>query len=245
VAVGTIVTVPDPRIVEVVAGSGADWIFADCEHGAISTWELSKLLGVVPQSIPTVARIQSNEEIYVKQALDAGCSGIVCPQVNDASTARELVRWAKYPPLGSRSVGISRAHAYGRRFHDYVAEANSSTSVIVQIENIVGVENITSILEVEGVGGVFLGPYDLSGSMGKVGQVNAPEVVEKMVTVLRSCNDREIPVGGYFGSSAAFQAFSKSDMFDVVAVGIDLALLAQTALTLIADVKSVTSPPHP
>ncbi|WP_181766370.1 HpcH/HpaI aldolase family protein [Streptomyces albidus (ex Kaewkla and Franco 2022)] len=230
VPLGTIVTMPDPRVLELCVLAGCDWLFVDCEHGAIALPQLGALLAG-KGSTPALVRLPADDEQHVKQALDAGCEGIICPRVEDAETVRRLVDHGKYPPLGSRSVGIGRAHGYGLNFSGHLAEANESTSVVVQIESEEGVRNLDEILAVPGLGGVFIGPYDLSGSMGVPGQVETPAVRRAVRHVVDSCKEAGVPVGQFFGTRAAFDAAESRDLHDFAAIGIDTVFLA----TAVAD----------
>ncbi len=213
---------------------GCDWIFVDCEHGNISTDQLSGLLCAAPASVSVLVRIPANEEIFVKQALDAGCGGVICPKVESPVEAERLVRWAKYPPLGERSVGIARAHGYGLEFDNYVSEANTKTSVVVQIETVRGVEELARILGVEGLGGVFIGPYDLSGSMGVPGRVDAPTVQRIVIEVVKTCKKTSTPVGQFFGTEVDFIKCPHRDDLDFVAIGLDTSILAHEISSSIA-----------
>jgi 2-dehydro-3-deoxyglucarate aldolase/4-hydroxy-2-oxoheptanedioate aldolase len=235
---GAIVTLPDPRILEMCVEAGCDWLFVDCEHGAIVPAELGRVLPGA-RGVPVLVRIPANEEYFVKQALDAGCDGVVCPQVGDAETVRRLVRWSKYPPDGARSVGIGRAHGYGLRFGEHLAEANAATSLVVQIENRRAVENIAEIVAEPGLGGVFIGPYDLSASLGKPGQVSDPEVLDAVRRVVDACAAAGIPVGQFFGTHTAFVAAPERDRYDYAAIGIDTALLTAAVSTELRAARHV------
>ena len=111
-------------------------------------------------------RVPLNDEIWIKKVLDIGAAGIMVPQVNTAEAARRAVRLSKYPPRGSRSVGVARAQGYGARLGEYLQTADQETAVIVQAEHIEAVEHIEEILGVEGVDAVLVGPYDLSATWG-------------------------------------------------------------------------------
>lgn len=224
-ALGTVVTLPDPRVLEICVLAGCDWIFVDCEHGAIAPSRLSAVL-TGAGAVPVLVRLPANDEQHVKQALDSGCAGIICPQVEDARTARRLVGLSTYPPLGSRSVGIGRAHGYGLRFADHLAAANDSTSLVVQIESAEGVRNIDEILAVPGIDGVFIGPYDLSASMGVPGQVGSARVQQAVRAVVTGCRDAGVPVGQFFATRAAYESAAHKERYDFAAIGIDTMLLA-------------------
>lgn len=222
---GTIVSLPDARVLELCVLAGCEWLFVDCEHGAIAPAELSRVL-VGAGTAPALVRIPANEEQFVKQALEAGAAGVICPLVGDAQTVRRLVSWSKYPPVGRRSVGLGRAHGYGLRFAEHLAEANAATTVVVQAESREAVAAIEEIVAVPGLGGVFIGPYDLSASLGKPGQVGDPEVLAAIRRVVDVCRAAGVPVGQFFGSREAYETAPERERYDFAAIGVDVALLA-------------------
>lgn len=235
-ALGSIITLPRPELLEVAALAGCEWVLVDCEHGSVGNRDLSALLTGAPDGLRVLVRIAANEETHVKQALDAGADGIVCPAVPDAATAGALVAWAKYPPAGRRSVGVGRAHGYGLRFADYVEGANDGTSVVVQIETTTGVAAAEEILAVDGLGGVLIGPYDLSASMGFIGRPDAPEVSAVVADVARGCRERALPVGLFYVTSAAYGAAQDRPPLDFVLIGTDTGLLAGALKAELAQV---------
>lgn len=201
-------------------------MLVDCEHGSIAVAEVGSVLVGAPEGFPVLVRVPAAEEVCVKQALDAGAAGIVCPMVEDSATVRSLVRWAKYAPIGARSVGIGRAHGYGLSFGSYLDTANAGTSVIVQTESAAGVAAASDILDVEGLGGVLIGPYDLSASMGQPGEPSAPAVLAAVADVVNHCNDADVPVGQFFASGTAYTQVPRQGQLDFVAVGLDTMTLA-------------------
>lgn len=171
---GTMVTLESPATAEVLASLGFDWFFVDGEHGPLGTQELLGILRAVDQRVPCVVRVPGASEVEIKKVLDIGAAGIIVPMVNSAEQATEIVNWARYSPAGSRGVGLARAHGYGLSFANYMQQANEEVSVIVQAEHFQAVENIEEIVAVEGVDAIQLGPYDLSASMGKMGELDDP-----------------------------------------------------------------------
>jgi 2-dehydro-3-deoxyglucarate aldolase len=224
--IGTIISLPDPRLLELAALAGSKWTFLDCEHGAVAPADLGRVLAGAPEGVPILVRLPSNDEIWIKQALDAGAAGVICPVVEDAATTERLVRWAKYPPRGARSIGIGRAHGYGLSIAPYLEVANATTSVVVQVESITGAHALDEILAVDGLGGVFIGPYDLSASMGLVGQPEAPAVRDVIADIVRRCRRKRVPVGRFYPTGRAYADAQDRDLLDFVAIGIDLVLLA-------------------
>ncbi len=225
---GTIVTLPCPQIAEQLAGCGFDWLFIDGEHGPLSIGDIHLLLQAAQPRCACLVRLAATDEVHIKQALDAGADGIIAPLVNDADTAKRVVALSKYPPLGTRSVGIGRAHAYGQAFTEYVDGANERLAVVVQVEHVDAVANIDAIVDVPGIDGVFVGPYDLSASMGKPGRVDDPDVQAHIETVRRACLQRQIATG-IFGRNAAALRPHQENGFTLLAVGMDTLLLGQSA----------------
>ena len=131
---GTIVTLAAPEVPELLSAAGLDWLFIDCEHAPLDFLAAQALLQAA--RVPCVVRVPDGHEATLKKALDIGAAGVVIPMVNSGQQARGIVSFCKYPPLGTRGVGIVRAQSYGLSFQDYVAHANESTAVIVQVEHI-------------------------------------------------------------------------------------------------------------
>ena len=235
---GTIVTLSCPPIAELLSRSGFDWLFIDGEHGCLSACDIQLLLQAAQPACPCVVRVAANHEVYIKQALDAGADGIIAPLVNDADTAARVVAYAKYPPMGKRSVGIARAQGYGASFADYVNRANENMAVIVQVEHVDAVDNIASILDVSGIDAVFIGPYDLSASMGKPGNIHDADVQHHVETVRQACLKRRMALGIFGVDAAAVVPFIKQG-YTLNAVGMDTLMLDQSARRVLSELKTV------
>ncbi len=233
---GTIVTLSCPQIAELLSRSGFDWLFIDGEHGCLSAGDIQLLLQAAQPECPCVVRVAANHEVYIKQALDAGADGIIAPLVNDADTAARVVAYAKYPPMGKRSVGIARAQGYGASFADYVNRANEETVVIVQVEHVDAVDNIASILDVSGIDAVFIGPYDLSASMGKPGNIHDVDVQHHVETVRQACLKRRMALGIFGVDAAAVVPFIKQG-YTLNAVGMDTLMLDKLARRVLSELK--------
>lgn len=192
---GTLLTLPSPEVAEMVSHCGVDWLFLDGEHGAASILDWQRMLQAAGGRCAGVLRIPECSERAVKKALDVGADGIIAPMVNTAGQARDLVRWSRYPPRGQRGVGLARAQTYGLGFADYLAAANDRVALIVQAEHAEAVEHIDSILAVGDIDAVFVGPYDLSASMGLTGQVGHPDVLAAIEEVGHACAARGVAAG--------------------------------------------------
>ena len=234
--IGTLVTTASPEIAEVLALAGFDWLFIDLEHGSLSIQDAQRTIQAVAGRSFTVVRVADRTAENVKRGLDTGCDGIIAPHVNSTSDGRRIVALAKYPPLGERSVGLGRAQGYGLTFADYIASANARTVVIVQIEHKDGVANIDEILQVPGIDAIFVGPYDLSGSMGILGQVFDPRVLEAIEKVRLSCAAAKMPFGIYCATSEQASAAIKTGA-RLVAVGTDLLHMANSARAVLEALR--------
>jgi 2-dehydro-3-deoxyglucarate aldolase len=127
--------------------------------------------------------------------MDAGAYGVIVPMVNSKDDAERAVEAVKYPPGGSRGVGLARAQKYGIGFDEYVKNLNMHSIIIVQIEHIDAVNNLEDIVSVKGVDGCIIGPYDLSGSIGVPGQFDHPEMINAMDHIEGICRKSNFPLG--------------------------------------------------
>src|ERR1043166_8081102 len=167
VSIGTWVSIGHPDVAEILAGVGFDWLLFDMEHGPMTNETVHRMMQAMGEG-PTVplVRVASNNANAIGQALDGGAHGVMIPLVNTTEDARRAVAACKYPPDGIRGMGPRRATGYGRRFHEYVRNANRDLLVVVQIETPEAVANIDSILSVDGIDVAAIGPGDLAQSMG-------------------------------------------------------------------------------
>ena len=235
--VGTVLTMPSAAVAEVLADVGYDWLFVDGEHGPLGIEAITAILQAAQHRCPCLVRIPAIEEVWVKRALDAGADGLIAPLVNSAEAARQVVAWSKYPPEGCRSVGGGRAHGYGRTFDRYLQSANDRIALVVQIEHVEGVRQIEAILDVDGIDAVFIGPYDLSGSLGKPGRVGDPDVQTHIRRVRDACLARGKPVGIFAAEAEAARPYLDQG-FVLLAVGADAVHLgnaAEASLNLVRE----------
>lgn len=238
---GTMVTLPTAATAEILAGLGFDWLFVDGEHGPLETGELGSILQAVSRDVACLVRVPEAAEVPIKKALDLGAAGIIVPQVNTAEQAADVVRFARYAPEGARGVGLARAHGYGMRFKEYVESANREIAVVVQAEHARAVDNIEAIARVPGVDAVLLGPYDLSASLGKTGQVDDPVVVAAIRRVTDACVAAGMPLG-YFGVTAAAVKPYVERGYTLIVAGVDTLFLGQGARTLLGDLRAMSAP---
>ncbi len=195
--IGCWVGLNSPAVTEVLAGAGFDALLIDYEHGEGTVSDLVHHLRAANGSGTTMlVRIPSDSTHEIKRALDSGASGIMVPGVESAAQAQRIVDQCRYPPDGSRgAAGSIRAGRYGRNWKDYVATANDDVLVLCQIESRAAVERISEIA-VAGVDSLFIGPMDLSGSLGKLGQFGDSEVQ----AVLAQAERHILATGAVLGS---------------------------------------------
>ncbi len=234
--VGTVVTMPSAAAAEVLADVGYDWLFVDGEHGPLGIDAIVGILQAAQHRCPCLVRIPALEAVWVKRALDAGADGLIAPLVNSPEAARQVVAWSRYPPEGRRSVGGGRAHGYGHRFDRYLRTANERTAVVIQIEHVDGARRIEAILEVDGIDAVFIGPYDLSGSLGKPGQIDDPDVRMHIRNVRDACLAQGKPLGIFTAEAEAARAYIDQG-FVLLAVGADAVHLGNAAEASLASVR--------
>ena len=196
VTIGSWITISDPSVAEIMAQAGFDWLTIDIEHSAISIAQAQDLIRIIELAgVAPLVRVTCNDANIIKRVMDAGSHGVIVPMVNSAAEAEAAVAAIKYPPVGKRGVGLSRAQRYGLGFKDYYKWNQEHSVVIVQIEHIDAVNNFEEIMAVEGVDGFLIGPYDLSASMGKPGQFDDPDVVAAIDSVITKAKELDILSG--------------------------------------------------
>jgi 4-hydroxy-2-oxoheptanedioate aldolase len=191
---GVSVMIPSPQIVEMIAAAGFDWVLLDCEHGTI-TLESLELMAMAAEAsgITAIARPVSRSPEHILQVLDRGVMGVQVPHVNTAADAREVVAAVKFHPLGKRSIAAgTRAAVYDAHgtLADFVKAANEQTLIAVQLEDKEAIENIDELLEVDDIDVFFIGPSDLSQSMGHPGNPKAPVVAQAIESSFAKMLDR-------------------------------------------------------
>ena len=236
VSLGSWMSMGHESIAEILASAGFDWVVIETEHTAIDVSEVLRLIMAIEGRgcIPLV-RLAWNDPIQAKAVLDSGAAGILVPMVNSKADAELAVRSIKYPPLGLRGVGLARAQGYGQTFKEYVEAANRDTLLLLQIEHIDAVNKIEEILSVEGVDGTYIGPYDLSMSMGLPGQIHHPEVRAAMDRVLKATLAKGLAPGIHLvhpsDAESKIREFTDAG-YCFIALGTDILYLGDSARDL-------------
>lgn len=232
----------DASVAEVMAQAGFDWIGIDLEHSVIGIETVAHLIQVIELTgcVPLV-RLSANDPVLAKRVMDAGAHGIIVPTVNSPQDAERAVRCIKYPPAGFRGVGLGRAHGYGTRFHEYAKELEDYSVVIVMIEHRDGVEMAEKILQVPGVDGVFVGPYDLSSSYGIPGQFDHPLMRDAMGRILKAAKDAGVAPGIHVVHPPVDQVRARlAEGFRFIAYGGDMLFLVPAMREAMAALRTMT-----
>ncbi|MBR5295883.1 MAG: aldolase, partial [Clostridia bacterium] len=197
--VGMFSKTEDPAIIEAAGFGGFDFVIIDLEHGPNTIRSAQNLIRAAQISgIFPIVRVKEENPSVMAEALDIGAGGIQVPQINSRESAEDVFRRTKFAPRGERGVcRFVRAANYSSKDRfQYFKDANE-TVTILQIEGQKGIDNLPEILEVEGIDVVFIGPYDLSQSLGLVGQIDHPLVEQKMMEIVALCNEKNVLVGTF------------------------------------------------
>jgi 2-dehydro-3-deoxyglucarate aldolase len=193
---GSWITIGHPSVVDIMASAGFEWLVIDMEHTSIDLTMAHNLIATIQANgLKALVRVSKNEEVIIKRILDMGADGIVVPMIKSKEEAQEAIDYAKYPPIGKRGVGLFRAQKYGLGFDEYKKWVNEELVIIAQIEHYEAVDNIKEIITTDGIDGVIIGPYDLSGSMGFPGEYDREDVKKAIAKVLKVCKEENVPSG--------------------------------------------------
>jgi len=188
VTLGTWVTIGHPDVPDQLQGLGFDWLVFDTEHAPIGRETLSRMIQAVDaEKVCPIVRVGAIDQYMVKSALDMGAHGVVFPLVNSETEAKAAVQFLKYPPVGVRGVAPRKAADYGLTAAEYIRTANEMTLLVAQIETRQAVENVDTILSLKEVDVAFVGPSDLTMSLGLLDDRSNPKVIEAMKKVIASC----------------------------------------------------------
>ncbi len=235
--VGTWLTILDPIVPELLAGSGFDLLVADGEHGAVATADLVQMvIATRAAGVPVLYRVAANEPVRIMHALDAGASGVVIPQVRTVADVERAVAWCRYPPIGLRGIAPRRVSEYGRTTAAYLGSANETVTCCIQIETREALESLDALLEVPGVDTILVGPNDLAASLGHTGQIGDPEVETAIAQVLERAQAHGIPAG-IWTQSAAVARRRHAEGFRWVTVMADYGFIVASADATVREIR--------
>lgn len=238
--IGTFMKIPAVETVEIVKLAGFDFIVLDAEHALLGLADLNRMILVARAlGISPVVRVPDHGYGDVQRILDAGAAGLFFPHVANRGECEQVVRQASHPPFGTRGAGGGmRAGDWGmagRGSADYVNDGAGKVMRIPMIEDRGAVDNADEILAVEGVDGVFIGPGDLSMTMGR--KPGDPEVRSAIEEVLKKAKAARVPVGTVASDAGGARRLIEQG-YDFILVSNDTGMLAKAAMALIDDIKA-------
>jgi 2-dehydro-3-deoxyglucarate aldolase/4-hydroxy-2-oxoheptanedioate aldolase len=225
-ALGTVISFADPTVTELLA-EDLDFVWIDMEHSPQTLQTVqAHVMAAGAVGATSLVRVPWNDHVLIKPVLDCGADGIVVPMVRSAEDGRAAVAACLYPPQGVRGYGPRRPSRYGRDGGpDFCRKLNENMICIFQIEHKDAIRNIKDIVAVPGVTSLVIGPNDLGGSLGHMGEPRHPEVLRAIDTVLESAGQRGLPVGIGIGADPQFVKEWIEKGMRWIALGSDSSLL--------------------
>ena len=228
--IGTMISeIRNPNLAYMLSQCGFDYFIIDNEHGAYSPETVSNMIAAGRGAgISIIVRIPEIRREAIMKPLDSGAAGLLVPMVNTADQAQEIISFAKYPPMGNRGAALSRAHSFYSRPNaaEYLDQANEATFIAVQAESPEAIDNLESIAAISGIDSIFVGPFDLSVSLGIPGQITDPREVEAISTVIDVCRRHNIIPGIHMSDEKHLKSWIQKGM-RFVSYSSDVDLLAK------------------
>ncbi|MBA7479551.1 5-keto-4-deoxy-D-glucarate aldolase [subsurface metagenome] len=241
VVFGPFLKFTDPAVVEIMRFAGFDFVIIDEEHGPISTESAQNMIRAAESvNITPVIRVGNNEEALILRALDIGAQGIEIPQINSRSDAMRAIKSMKYSPQGERGVCryVRAANYSSMDKFEYFKYANEETMIIAHIEGVEGINNLDEILSVPGIDVIFIGPYDLSQSLGISGEVSHPLVTEKMKEVILKCKKNKVAVGTFADDVGTAKSWISLGV-QYMSFSVDVGILYNISKTIVNKLKNL------
>ena len=238
--IGSWITFSDPAIAEIMAKSGFDWLAVDMEHSGLSFGQAQEIIRIIDLcGVVPLVRVMENNADLIKRFMDAGVHGIIVPLVNSRNDAERAVNAVKYPPLGTRGVGLSRAQNYSLDLESYRKWNQESSIVIVQVEHIKAVENLESIMNTEGVDGFIIGLYDLSGSLGCPGNFEHPKVQEALDEIHNKARNKNYLIGQHIVKPEPEEVKKKvKEGVKFIGFGVDFLFIGEYCRSCVSQIKA-------
>ncbi len=238
ILIGSGIGLVDPQVTEALADS-VDFLWIDLEHTPMGPEAMRTHLMVARgRRRAIVVRLPGSDTAFIKPVIDAGAPGIVVPQVTSVAEVKGVIDDCRYPPMGCRGFGPLVASDYGRMGDAYVDRANGSLFVSVMIECVEAVDVIDEIVALPGLDSIVLGPYDLSGSLGLLGQVHHPDVVAAMERVIAAAKAQNVPVGSGMPIDTEFALLQASRGVQWMQMGGDIGYMMGAVDDAVGAVRS-------
>jgi len=228
----------NPLVVRLLANAGYDWLFIDIEHTLVSPGDLVAVVQMARATgISPIVRIQDTEYHLIANVLDSGADGVIVPRVETREQAERVVSYARFPPLGVRGCGTTATLDYKRiDWREALPWLNEQTLVAIQVESSRSIANLEEILKTPGIDAVFIGPLDLSISLGVPGQLDSPVVKEAMAHVVATCVAQGVPVGTVMLTPDALKPWWEQGM-RFLSCGTDTSLLTSGGMANVYGVR--------
>jgi 2-keto-3-deoxy-L-rhamnonate aldolase RhmA len=231
-SIGTWLSLPNESVAEIFAKAGYEWVVIDLEHSAININQAEQLIRVIDLagSKPFV-RLSGHSSSQIKRVLDAGAKGILAPMVESQAQIESIVAACHYPPRGNRGMGLARAQGYGEANakSKYITTTSKHIEIYAQIESVAGIANLDSIFSQE-IDGYFIGPYDLSASLGNPGIFDSEEFVNAEGQILQASKQHQIKAGYHLVEPNQEQIpILLNKGYDMIAFSVDIRMLDLSA----------------
>lgn len=229
-----------PAVAVMMKSAGWDFVFVDCEHGSFTQSHLADFcIAARGVNLPTIVRVPSiHEPQRLYQTLDLGATGLLCPQTETKEEVEAIIHATKYHPMGQRGMATRNVHTSWGKYKgsELTARLNQETMIVLQIESKKAVENLEQLIAVPGVDAAFIGPNDLSQTLGLPGDPSAPEVVKYVERALETCRRVNMPCGVHsFDVAGAKQWIQKGMRF--MACGNEVTWLVDSGQKATAEVR--------
>ncbi len=237
--IGTFSKITDPAVIEIMGLAGFDFAIIDMEHGPITvetaqnSVRAAELAGISP-----IIRVSSNDPVHILRCLDIGAEGVEVPQIRNADDARLMASSARFHPKGERGVCryVRSARYSSMDRHEYFKMANERTITIAHLEGIESVKNLDEIMQVDGVDILFIGPYDLSQSVGVPGEVNNPLVLQQMEKVIAKAKSAGKLVGTFADDVESAKRWLKAGIM-YVAISVDVGIFYNACKNIVTKLS--------
>ena len=224
-----------------MCNSGFDWLTIDLEHSVITIREAEELIRVINLSnVSPFVRLTSNDENQIKRVMDAGAHGIIVPMIKTKSDAQKAINSVKYPPIGKRGVGLARAQSYGADFIGYKKWLENDVSIILQIEHADSLNNLSDIISLEHINGIFIGPYDLSASLGISGDFENKIFKDAIQFIENECIKKNVRIGIHIVEPDIEQLREKIELnYYYLAYSLDTRILDSSCRKALKYIKNI------
>ena len=231
-SIGTWLSLPNESVAEIFVNAGYEWVVIDLEHSAININQAEQLIRVISLagSKPFV-RLSGHSHSQIKRVLDAGAQGILAPMIESKSQIESIIAACYYPPRGTRGMGLARAQGYGEANakSEYITTTSRHIEIYAQIESVTGIANLDSIFSQE-INGYFIGPYDLSASLGNPGIFDSEEFINAESQILQASKQYQIKAGYHLVEPKQEQIpILLNKGYDMIAFSVDIRMLDLSA----------------